>query len=596
MIATFNARGASPLPDGFISDFATFNSGLGTIKSARARVLLEVVGLSSGYKTIADDPELLGPAPTPLAPVAPTPFLRTRTANNAADLVNFAVNSLPGDLVVLLPGTTYNISASPITQTVAGTLAHPITIRGAGVSSVVILGASQAWKPMAAWLRYENFRVTNGFYAFFCGGSTGGIGPGVPNVVFDQLLIDNMQQEGILLQHGTTFGYVQRCTFKELGILDPRFGEGVYVGGYGVASTDCKVLQNNFGPNVRAEAIDNSAGSHRTIIESNVINCQTVPVFGQTNSPIAIRGDDVQVTKNTVVGGAPNCIDVYTEARRAIFRGNDLTLNTNAFGIRFTGAATGTIYSDNVVKNILSGGAAYNIPTTPAPPGGGDPTQVIGGFNIRRWKTKMAAAETKMPSVAAYVLDGTMIGTQALTDIESGTNWAGRPPTFQEIEDAAFYAKTNRAGWTNAPVFVRARNSFLKGKGSPYLHLDAGMAIWTANRGNPLTWYQQQIADGVLVGLGCVLGFDLLNGGAGTETGWKQHPDSPTLFGMSPTEIIRCADAINTVSADTCMILVVAYENGLGSSDYANISLIRTALQYVYDLLKLKTAGPINRR
>lgn len=305
---------------------------------------------------------------TPLAPVAPAP-LRTRTANTAAELVNFAVNSLPGDLIQLLANTTYDISSTPITQTVSGTQANPITIRGAGVTSVVNIGSNRVWSPKAAWLRYENFRATNAFYAFFCGGATSGTGPGAPNVVFDQMTIDHCQQEGILLQHGTVGGYVQRSTFSELGISAAAFGEGVYVGGYGVASTDCKVLQNSFGPNVRAEAIDNSDGSDRTIIEGNTINCQTVSIVNQTNSPIGLRGNNVITRNNTIIGGAPNGIDIYNGTGHVV-QGNTIQLNTAGVGIRRTGG-TATVYCDNVVTNIQPGGVAYQgFTCTP----GGPPT------------------------------------------------------------------------------------------------------------------------------------------------------------------------------------------------------------------------------
>ncbi len=282
--------------------------------------------------------------------------LRTVAVSTAGELTTAIGSSQPGDCILLAAGT---YTTGTIRQSRGGTAANPVTVRGAGGSSIVTMGGG-SWLPQAPYLRFENFRLTNTFYGFYCGESGA---PGCPYAVFDSMEVDHAAQSGIALENGSSFSQVLRSRVHDTGVSRAVYGEGVYVGGYGTPTTDVKVLNNTF-YNTGAEAIDNSAGADRMTATGNVIDgTGTAFIDGGTVSLVGLRGNNVVFSNNTLTKGSPHGIVVWSGSG-TVLRGNTIHLfNIDNYpapkGIDASRASGTQVGCDNIVTDVPSGGLAY---------------------------------------------------------------------------------------------------------------------------------------------------------------------------------------------------------------------------------------------
>jgi Right handed beta helix region len=323
-----------------------------------------VIAAESGGKadTAAVTITAVAPPPPPPSGSACSGALRTVAVSTTSALTSAIGSSQPGDCILLAAGI---YATGTIKQTRGGTSGNPVTVRGAGASSVVTMGGG-SWLPQAPYLRFENFRLTNTFYGFYCGESGA---PGCPYAVFDSMEVDHAAQSGIALENGSSFSQVLRSKIHDTGTSRAVYGEGVYVGGYGTPTTDVKVLNNTF-YNTGAEAIDNSAGADRMTATGNVIDgTGTAFIDGGTVSLVGLRGSNVVFSGNTLTKGSPHGIVVWSGSG-TVLRGNTIHLfNVDNYaapkGIDASRASGTQVGCDNVVTDIPSGGMAYTGTCTP---------------------------------------------------------------------------------------------------------------------------------------------------------------------------------------------------------------------------------------
>lgn len=280
--------------------------------------------------------------------------------STVSDLNSALSAALPGDCIAMAAGT-YALNTLYLTR--SGTASAPITLRGVGPATVLTLGGSGGIYLRASHWQVRSLRVTNGFFGIQT--------EGVSNVELDSLEIDHVKQAAINLRYGTHHSTVRRSRIHDTGLGTARYGEGVYIGGYASAGStaadhladDNQVIDNRFGPNVTAEAVDLSAGADRALIRGNVIDgTGTISEYGAMNALIGVRGVGHQITDNVLAKGAPYGIDVYEGS--ATFRRNRISLQSSAVGIRRAGG-TITVYCDNMVTDIEQGGSAYSVACTP---------------------------------------------------------------------------------------------------------------------------------------------------------------------------------------------------------------------------------------
>jgi hypothetical protein len=307
------------------------------------------------------------PAPPPPPPPPPPTSACARTVNvsTVSALSNATSGALPGDCIIVAPGS-YSVGVPSWTR--SGTAAQPITLQGAGSATVFNLGGNGGIYLRANHWHVRKLRVTNGFFGIQTEGAS--------YVELDSLEVDNMQQAAINLRYGTNRSVVKNSKIHDTGKGTKRYGEGVYIGGYATPANaapdyladDNQVLYNTFGPNVTAEAIDLSDGADRlTAIGNTIDGTGTVYEYGAMNSLIGVRGVGHVFTDNVLAKGAPHGIVVYNGS--AMFRRNRISLQGTTgyaapLGINRAGGSA-TVYCDNSVTNIQSGGAAYNVTCTP---------------------------------------------------------------------------------------------------------------------------------------------------------------------------------------------------------------------------------------
>lgn len=224
-------------------------------------------------------------------------------------------------------------------------------------------------------------------------------------------------------------------------------------------------------------------------------------------------------------------------------------------------------------------------------------------FSMGSWKARadLAAAKTNAQQMGNFVQDGTLVAWVLADDIVAGSPvYAGGAPTYADLEEMARYAKSI---WSQVPTCVRAPNTYLRdiciaAGASSYKTLDFGWAQWRYSQGNVQTFYQNNVNAGRQVGLGCMAGINLLNGGSGLTAPWNQKgcSQSPTLWGMSPDEIRAAGNAFSITSSLIGWFAWAHKCDTTGSSAYYDNPDINVALKQVANAAIGRLMGPINFR
>ena len=290
---------------------------------------------------------------------------RTIQVANPSSLTSALNSALPGDCI-RAAGGTYALGAPILSR--SGTASQPISLEGSGSGTVFTLGGNGGIYLKGSHWRIRKLRITNGFFGIQAEGSAFS--------ELDSLEIDHMKQSAINLRYGTHHTIVKNSRIHNTGEGTARYGEGIYIGGYAAAgraaideaADDNQILDNRFGPNVRAEAIDIKRGSDRVIARGNSMDgTGTVFEYGHVLALVAGAGQALQFTDNVIVKGIPHGITVWQGS--AVFRRNRISLQNavnypTPVGI-YRSSGMVTVACDNVVTDIPSGGAAYNVPCTP---------------------------------------------------------------------------------------------------------------------------------------------------------------------------------------------------------------------------------------
>ena len=358
------------MSDGSISAVSvTWSASGGSISSAGAYTAgqtagtYRVIAAQSGA-TLADTAIITITAPTPLPPTASN-CSRTIPVTTTSALVAALNGALPGDCIRAAAGT-YAPGSPMLTR--SGTASQPITLEGTGSNTVLTLGGNGGIYLRGSHWRIRKLRITDGFFGIQAEGS------GYSEL--DSLEIDHTKQSAINLRYGTHHTVVRNSWIHDTGEGTARYGEAIYIGGYAAAGSaaideaadDNQVLDNRFGPNVRAEAIDIKRGSDRVIARGNTMDgTGTVYEYGHVLGLVAGAGQDLQFTDNVLVKGMPHGITIWQGS--AVFRRNRISLQNvlnypTSVGIYRSGG-TVTVACDNVVTDIPAGGSAYNVPCTP---------------------------------------------------------------------------------------------------------------------------------------------------------------------------------------------------------------------------------------
>jgi hypothetical protein len=177
-----------------------------------------------------------------------------------------------------------------------------------------------------------------------------------------------------------------------------------------------------------------------------------------------------------------------------------------------------------------------------------------GTFSLSKWKARVD--RYRKVNLSSFINDGTVIGHYLIDEPYDPANWAGRPISGATLEEMAKYSKSI---WPSMKTIVRAEPYLIKWSGT-YRALDAAWAQYLWRKGNPKDYLDRNVSVAKQMGLGLVVGLNLLKGGQPNGT-W-----------MTPSEVENWGSAL--LSSD----YVCAFISWQYTSDKLNNSAMRDAM------------------
>jgi hypothetical protein len=130
-----------------------------------------------------------------------------------------------------------------------------------------------------------------------------------------------------------------------------------------------------------------------------------------------------------------------------------------------------------------------------------------GHFSLTKWKQRID--RFRGIDFSSYVNDGTIIAHYLIDEPYDPTNWGGRVVPGATLEEMAKYSKSI---WPSMTTIVRAEPYLIKWSGT-YHYLDAAWAQYLLRKGDVNDYIRKNVADAQSMGLGLVVGLNLLDGG-----------------------------------------------------------------------------------
>jgi hypothetical protein len=252
-------------------------------------------------------------------------------ASTVGELTLALSQAEPGDCILLAAGTYPITDGSPqnavgLSIARSGTAGAPIIVQGTGSSTIIDLNQRLMYVD-ASYIHLRRMRLTDfPGVGLWLRGATG--------VVIDSVEIDDTQQEAVALKYGSHHNIIKNSWFHDTGTRSPQYGEGIYIGGWdrdGVSldtrATDNQVLNNHFGPNVRADAVDVKEGANRTVIRGNRFDgTGSVYIIGANEALISVVANGVMIDSNFMQHGKIHGVSFVRPS--GVMSGNSATNNT----------------------------------------------------------------------------------------------------------------------------------------------------------------------------------------------------------------------------------------------------------------------------
>lgn len=149
-----------------------------------------------------------------------------------------------------------------------------------------------------------------------------------------------------------------------------------------------------------------------------------------------------------------------------------------------------------------------------------------GTFSLSMWKDRID--RFRPVNFDSYINDGTIIAHYLIDEPYDPANFAGQPVPGATLEAMAKYSKSI---WPNMVTVVRAEPTKIKWSGT-YQYLDAAWAQYLARKGDVNSYLQENVSTARQMGLGLIVGLNLLDGG------------NPHQTPMSPSEVQSYGSAL----------------------------------------------------
>jgi hypothetical protein len=142
-----------------------------------------------------------------------------------------------------------------------------------------------------------------------------------------------------------------------------------------------------------------------------------------------------------------------------------------------------------------------------------------GTFSLTKWKARVD--RYRHVNFSSFINDGTIVAHYLIDEPYDWRNFGGKPVTGSTLEEMARYSKSI---WPNLKTVVRAEPYYIKWNGT-YRYLDAAWAQYLWRKGNVNDYLRKNVATAKGMGLGLIVGLNLVGGG------------SPNGTWMSPSEV-----------------------------------------------------------
>ena len=293
---------------------------------------------------------LIGP------PAAATTTVAVTTASGLQAAVKAAK---PGTVIMLAKGT-YTL---PLVLAANGTSTAPITLVGVG-ATITTGSASKGY----------GIHVTGDYWVIkgvtVTKALKGIVADSAAHLVIDSVTVTGIGQEGIHFRKSSTDGVVRNSTVKLTGVVDPGYGEGIYVGSahsnwssvMGSSTTpdrsDRVRITGNHISSTPAEGIDIKEGTSRGVVSGNVFYKAGYSGTNYADSWVDVKGNSYVLRGNSGSGTKLDAFQTHVEVtgwgRWNRFSTNKVTSGVSGYTVRVAKTSTGTV----VACSTLATGAA----------------------------------------------------------------------------------------------------------------------------------------------------------------------------------------------------------------------------------------------
>jgi hypothetical protein len=177
-----------------------------------------------------------------------------------------------------------------------------------------------------------------------------------------------------------------------------------------------------------------------------------------------------------------------------------------------------------------------------------------GSFSLTKWKARID--RYRSVNFSSFINDGTIIAHYLIDEPYDPRNFGGKPVPGSTLEEMARYSKSI---WPSLKTVVRAEPYYIKWNGT-YRYLDAAWAQYLWRKGNVSDYMQKNVSAAKQMGLGLVVGLNMVHGG------------SPNGTWMTPGEIESWGTAL--LSSDYPCAFISWQHN----SDKLNTSTMKNAM------------------